>query len=75
MMAPAFESLAEEYQGKVVFAKLNTDDNLRIPSEFGIQGIPTLIVFHSGEEVDRLVGLQRRDALQKRIENTLSTLA
>ena len=40
MMAPAFESLAEEYQGKVVFAKINTDDNLQVPSEVWYSGNP-----------------------------------
>ena len=75
MMAPAFESLAEEYQGKVVFAKLNTDDNQHVPSAYGIQGIPTLILFKGGKEFDRLVGLQRRGDLQKRIENALGARA
>ena len=75
MMAPAFESLAEEYKGRMVFAKLNTDDNMRTPSSLGIQGIPTLIVFSGGKEVDRLVGLQRRGDLQKRIENVLGARA
>lgn len=75
MMAPAFESLAEEYKGKLVFAKINTDDNPQVPSAFGIQGIPTLIMFNGGKEIDRLVGLQRRDMLQKRIENALGALA
>ncbi len=72
MMAPAFESLAEEYQGKMVFAKINTDDNLQVPSMYGIQGIPTLILFSGGKEVDRAVGLQRRGDLQRRIEKVLS---
>lgn len=75
MMAPAFESLAEEYQGKMVFAKLNTDDNMMTPSAFGIQGIPTLIVFSGGKEVDRLIGLKRRGDLQRSIENALGARA
>lgn len=75
MMAPAFESLAEEYQGKMVFAKLNTDDNMRTPSAFGIQGIPTQIMFRDGKEVDRVVGLQRRADLQRRIDKILGARA
>lgn len=71
MMAPAFEALAEDYQGKVVFAKLNTDDNLKVASDYFIQGIPTLIIFKGGKEIDRLVGLQGRGALQRHIENAL----
>ena len=42
MMAPAFEQLAGEYQDKMVFAKMNTDENQRTPGGYGIQGIPTL---------------------------------
>ncbi len=75
MMAPAFESLAEEYKGKMVFAKLNTDDNMRTPSAFGIQGIPTLILFKGGKEIDRVVGLQRRGELQRHIEGVLAARA
>ncbi len=68
MMAPAFESLAEEYKGKITFAKLNTDENQMTPGSLGIQGIPTMILFKGGREVDRIVGLVNRDVFKKRIE-------
>ncbi|HEX8994970.1 MAG TPA: thioredoxin [Ktedonobacterales bacterium] len=75
MMAPAFEALSDEYKGKVTFAKMNTDDNMQTPSSLGIQGIPTLIMFKGGREVDRIVGLVRRDVLERRIESTFGALA
>ncbi|HEX8733521.1 MAG TPA: thioredoxin [Ktedonobacterales bacterium] len=68
MMAPTFEALADEYKGKVTFAKMNTDDNMETPGRLGIQGIPTMILFKGGKEVDRIVGLVRRDVFQKRLE-------
>lgn len=71
MMAPAFESLAQEYQGRISFAKIDTDENPETPSQYGIMGIPTLIIFKGGKEVDRLVGLQRRGDLQRHIEGVL----
>lgn len=75
MMAPAFEQLAGEYQGKITFAKVNTDDNPATPGSLGIQGIPTLILFHGGREVDRVVGLQSRDALKRHLDAVLNSVA
>lgn len=72
-MAPTFEALAEEYQGKVTFAKLNTDDNQMTAGRLGIQGIPTLIFFRGGREIDRIVGLVSRDVLRKHVESALAT--
>ena len=56
MVGPLIEELAAEYAGKVTFGKLNVDDNMMVPSRFGVQGIPTLIVFKDGQLVDNLVG-------------------
>lgn len=70
MMAPTFEALAAEYGKSVTFAKMDTDENPQTPSRFGIMGIPTLIMFRGGQEVGRLVGLQRRDALERAIQST-----
>jgi thioredoxin-like negative regulator of GroEL len=56
MVGPIIEQLAAEYTGRVAFGKLNVDDNPMISSSFGVQGIPTLIVFKNGEPVETLVG-------------------
>ena len=55
-MAPVIEELAEEYTGKVVFGKLNTDDNPATTERFGVMGIPTLLILQGGNEVERVVG-------------------
>src|SRR3954454_1605662 len=49
MVAPVVEELSQEYAGKVKFVKLNTDDNVRTASQYGIRSIPTLLVFKGGE--------------------------
>jgi thioredoxin 1 len=71
VMAPTFEALSGEYQGKMVFAKLNTDDNQMTAGRFGIQGIPTLIFFRDGREVDRIVGVVSRDVFKRHIDSVL----
>ena len=56
MVSPIIEELAAEYSGKVTFGKLNVDNNMMIPTRFGVRGIPTLMVFKDCQLVDTLVG-------------------
>jgi thioredoxin 1 len=56
MMAPILEKTADQFAGRVKFAKLNTDENARTAQAYGIMAIPTLIIFRDGREIDRLVG-------------------
>ena len=56
MVGPLIEQLAVEYAGKVAFGKMNVDENRAIPMKFGVQGIPTLIVFKNGKAVETIVG-------------------
>ena len=71
MVEPIVKELANELEGKVVFAKLNTDDNLETPTRLGVQGIPTLIFFRDGQEVGRVVGFRPKAHLLKAIEADL----
>jgi thioredoxin 1 len=75
MIAPAVEELAKEYDGKAIVAKVNTDEHPLWASRFGIMGIPTLIVFHGGKEVDRVVGAVRKEVLKGKLEKVLTTAA
>ena len=68
MVAPIVEELAQAYDGQAVVAKMNTDENPFTPSRYGIMGIPTLILFKDGEEVDRVVGFAPRKALEVRLK-------
>lgn len=56
LVAPVLEELAEEYAGKVKIAKVNTDQNQESALQMGVRGIPTMILFKDGREIDRVVG-------------------
>jgi thioredoxin 1 len=75
MLAPVFEELSAEYAGKVVFAKINTDENQDTPAQLGIRGIPTLIFFAEGQAVDRMVGVMPKAKLSSKIDALLEGLA
>ena len=70
-IAPAVAQLANEYDGRAVIAKLNADDYPDILSRFGILGIPTLIYFMDGREVDRQVGMTGYSTLKGKLERLL----
>ena len=70
-MGPVFEELSEEYSGKVKFAKVNTEDNSDVAGEHDISGIPCLIMFKDGEEVDRFVGAFPKDSLKEKIDGAI----
>lgn len=65
MVSPIVEELGREYAGRLRIAKVNTDENPRYASSLGIQGIPTLILFKGGREVDRVVGAAPKGTLQQ----------
>lgn len=67
LLAPTLDQLATELAGKVQIAKLNIDENPAAAARFGIASIPTLLVFQNGREVDRIVGLQPKQALAQRL--------
>ena len=74
-LAPTFEELAKQYAGRVRFLKLNVDDNPQVPQRFGIKGIPTLIFFDGGREVERMVGAAGKDALARVIDKYVKVAA
>jgi len=65
MIAPVVEEIARDYQGRVQVVKMNVDANPRTPAQLGIMGIPTLILFKDGREVDRVVGYRPKRALEE----------
>jgi thioredoxin 2 len=68
MLAPVLEELAEEMAGRVRVAKLNVDENPRTASRFSVRGIPTLLVLKAGQEVDRIVGVQPKAEIARRLQ-------
>ncbi|MFC2007092.1 thioredoxin [Chloroflexota bacterium] len=71
MVAPIVDELASEYDGKIVFGKVNVDENSQIASKYGIMGIPTLIIFKDGQPVSNLVGFRGKDQLKESLEEVL----
>ena len=71
MVAPIVEELAEEYDGRVGFVKLNTDDNPLVASRYGIRSIPTLLVFKGGRPVAQIIGFRPKSDLKRRLDEAL----
>ena len=67
MIAPILDQLAAESEGRYRIAKLNTDENPQIASQFRIASIPTLLIFKDGQLVDRIVGVQPKQAIAERL--------
>jgi thioredoxin 1 len=67
MVAPVVEQLGREYAGRALMAKLNVDENPAVASRYGIQSIPTLMIFKKGQVVDRIVGAQPAPVLRQRL--------
>ena len=75
MMAPTFEDLGREYSGKMVFAKLDVDNNPQAAARYGIRSIPTLLIFQGGRVVDQLIGARPRADLKNHIDAALRPAA
>jgi thioredoxin 1 len=70
VMGPVVDAIAEENEGTVKVLKINVDENPLTPAQYGVRGIPTLILFNKGEIVDRIVGSQPKgsvDSLLKKV--------
>jgi len=67
MVGPVIEDLAKEMQGKIVFGKLNVDENRATSVKYGIMSIPTILVFKNGELVDRIVGAMPKEMLKSKL--------
>ena len=71
MIAPILEEVAKEYSGRLTVAKLNIDDNPKTPGEFGIRGIPTLILFKGGAAEATKIGALSKSQLTAFIDSNL----
>ena len=70
-MGPVIKELAEEFQSRAVVAKVDVDNNQEIAGRYGIQSIPTLMIFQNGEVVDQMVGTMPKKALAEKLEKQL----
>ncbi len=70
-IAPVVDGLAAEYEGKVKIAKVNVDENPATPGQYGVRGIPTLILFKDGKVIDQVVGAVPKNQLDSLIKKAL----
>ena len=70
-IGPIIEQLASEMKGKVVFGKLNIDENMQTANKYRISAIPTLMIFKDGKLIDKLVGAYPKPALAAKIQKFL----
>ena len=74
MLAPIFEEVSVEFEGKLKFAKLSTEESPEIAQQNNISSIPCLVVFKDGKEVDRIVGFSQTPQLKEKIEEVLGKM-
>src|SRR5712664_1577345 len=72
MLAPTVTAVAEQYGESAGVVKLNVDDNPSTAQRYGIKGIPTLILFREGKEVERVVGATSKESISRMIEKHVS---
>jgi thioredoxin 1 len=68
MVAPSLEKIALEMKGKARIGKMDIDQNPATPSRFGVQSIPTLLLFKNGKPVDQIIGAQSKEAISAMIQ-------
>ena len=68
---PEFAAIGQEYQGRVTFAQVDVDSNEELINQYTIDGIPTLVFFKDGQEINRIKGIVMRDKLRRQVEGAL----
>lgn len=71
LVAPLVEELAEEYDGKISFVKLDVDQNPKMASKYGVMSIPTLLIFKDGKPVSTIVGFRPKAELKRSLDAAL----
>jgi thioredoxin len=74
MMAPVFEKVSKDFEGKMKFAKVSTEQEQELAQQYSIRSIPVLKIFNKGEEVDELIGFKPEEQLKAEIDNYLKKL-
>ena len=71
MVAPIIDELAEEYSGRISFAKVDVDQNSKIATRYSIMSIPTLLIFKKGEPISHTVGYKPKEELKRSLDAAL----
>lgn len=70
-LAPKLDEIAGQYQGKLKIYKVDIDANQETPSNFGVRGVPTLILFKNGQQVEQIVGNHPKEAIEAVVKKHL----
>ena len=71
MLAPTIEEIAKEMEGKIKVCKMNVDESVQYPQQYGIMSIPTVMLFKDGQAVETMIGLQPKEEIIKTIQKHL----
>ena len=71
LLAPVFEALGEEMDGKAKFYKLDVDQSLEIAQQFSVSTVPTMIIFKDGKVVDKMIGFVPKEQIKSKVESYL----
>lgn len=71
MVGPVVEELATEYEGQIIVGKMDVDENIDTPNEYGIRNIPTILFFKDGKVVDKQVGATQKSVLAAKFQALL----
>lgn len=71
MVGPSIEELSKEYDGQVQIGKLNVDDNVDTPNEYGIRNIPTILFIKNGQVVDKQIGAAPKAVIEAKVKALL----
>tara|TARA_B100000809_G_C14887702_1_gene441543 strand:- start:44 stop:370 length:327 start_codon:yes stop_codon:yes gene_type:complete len=72
MIAPVVDELAEEYDGRIKFAKVDVDTAQELAQQFSVMAIPTLLIFKNGAPADQVVGAPSKAELKKRLDSSIA---
>ncbi len=72
IIGPMVEELAEEYDGRVKFVKLDTEENFDVPDRYGIRNLPTLLLFKGGQKVDQIFGARPKAEMKRFLEKVIA---
>ena len=72
IIAPLLETLATDYQGKILIGKMNADENPHVIETFSVMSMPTVMFFKNGQPVKALIGSQGKTTYQRTIEEVLA---
>lgn len=75
MMGPVFEELSADYDNKLIFAKINVEENQDLSTKYDVKGIPCLIIIKEGKEIDRIVGFAPKEQIKSKIDDILKKIS